>query len=261
MIFPFLIELALSRFSFQITIWAWAVIMVVLVGPFLPFVKPRIPVSGSQGPRPQQMSFKFLRSRAFLIFQLGNVLQSLGYFAPSLYLPTYARVVVGESGLGTTAPVTFMNAGMVIGFVLIGFLIDRWHVTNVILLATIGTTFGVFLVWGLSISLPALCVFALLYGLFAGSASATWPGIVQVVRQVDEAPTGVVLGLLAAGRGVGSIACGPLSEMIIQGKWPWTGKSSANGYGTSFGLLIVFTGVTAAFGTLGFGARRLGLIS
>lgn len=260
MTFPFLVEFALSRFSFQITMWAWTVIMVIFIGPFLPFVKPRIPVSGSNAPRPQQMSFKFLRSRSFLIFQLGNVLQSLGYFAPALYLPTYARVVVGESGFGTTAPVTSMNVGMVIGFLLIGTLVDRWHVTNVILLATIGTTFGVFVVWGLSVSLPPLCIFALLYGAFAGSAAVTYPGIVQVVRQGDDAPAGVVLGFLAAGRGVGSIACGPLSEALIRGKWSWTGKASAMGYGTSFGILIVFTGVTAACGTLGFGARRLGLI-
>lgn len=81
------------------------------------------------------------------------------------------------------------------------------------------------------------------------------------MRQEDDVPTRVVLGLLAAGRGVGSIACGPLSQALIQGNWPWVGKSSTLGYGTSFGGLIVFRGVTAAFGTLGFGARRLGFMS
>lgn len=261
MAYPFLMKFALSRFSFKVTIWAWAAAMIVLVSPFLHFLKPRVPVSGSHAPRPQQINFKFLRSRAFLIFQLANILQSLGYFAPSLYLPTYARVVAGQSGLGTTAPVIIMDAGMVIGFVLTGLLIDRWHVANVILLATIGTTFGVFVVWGLSVSLVPLCVFALLYGIFAASASATWPGIVHAMRETEDAPTGVVLGLLAAGRGIGSIACGPLSEALLRTKWPWTGKGYAMGYGTGFGAVIVFTGVMAMFGTLGFGARRFGLIN
>lgn len=261
-VFPFLIKFGLSNFSFRTTIRAWAVIMVLLVGPFLPFVKPRVPVAGTHAPRPQQISFKFLRSKVFLIFQIGNLLQSLGYFAPSLYLPTYARMVVGESGIGTTAPVTSMNAGMVIGFLLIGLLIDRWHVANVLFLAAVGTAFGVFVVWGLSISLPPLCIFALLYGVFAGSSSATWPGIVKAVRQADEAaPTGIVMGILAAGRGIGSIACGPISQALIQENWPWTGKSAAMGYGTNFGVLIIFTGVTAIFGALGFGARRLGVIN
>ncbi|KAJ5179220.1 hypothetical protein N7492_002430 [Penicillium capsulatum] len=123
--FPFLIKWGLSRFSYVAVIRAWAVIMVMFVGPFLPFVKPRIQASGPSGPRPQRISFKFLRSRSFAIFQIINLLQSLGYFAPSLYLPTYARLVLGESGIGTTAPVTTMNAGVVIGMVLIGLLIDR----------------------------------------------------------------------------------------------------------------------------------------
>lgn len=207
------------------------------------------------------MSLRFLWSRPFLIFQLGSLLQSLGYFAPSLYLPTYSRLVIGERGFGTTAPLTFMNAGMVIGLILIGHFIDRWHAANVILLETVSTVLVVFIVWGLSVSLPPLCVFASLYGVFAGSASATWAGIVQAVQDVDqEAPAGFVLGLLTAVRGLGSIACGPISEALINSEWPWTGKSSAMGYGTSFGGLILFTGVTASFGSLGFAARKLGLL-
>ncbi|OGM48623.1 hypothetical protein ABOM_001953 [Aspergillus bombycis] len=260
-VFPIVVNLSLSRLSFKVTMWAWAVIMVLLVSPFLPFVKPRIRVSAIQVRRPHRISFRFIRSRPFLIFQLGSLLQSLGYFAPSLYLPTYSRLVVGESSFGTTTPLIFMNAGMVIGFILIGYCIDKWHVANVILFATLGTVLGVFVIWGLSVSLPPLCVFSVLYGIFAGSASATWPGIVQAVKETDQAaPAGFVLGLLTAGRGVGSIACGPISELLINEKWPWTGKPSAMGYGTSFGGLIVYTGVTASFGVLGFGARKLGLL-
>ena len=69
------------------------------------------------------------------------------------------------------------------------------------------------------------------------------------------------MGILAAGRGIGSIACGPISAALVQEKWPWTGQTAARGYGTSFGALIIFTGVTAVFGALGFGARRLGVIN
>lgn len=260
MIFPFIFTSVLARFSFRITMWAWAVSMILLVCPFLPFVKPRIRV-GVAAPRPQQMSFRFLLSWPFLIFQLGSILQSLGYFAPSLYLPTYSRLVLGESGFGITGPLTVMNAGMVIGFVLIGHFIDRWHVANVILLSTLSTVVGVLVIWGLSVSPGPLYVFALLYGIFAGSASATWPGIVKAVKDTDpEAPAGLVLGLFTAGRGVGSIVCGPISEILMSAKWPWAGKSSAMGYGTNFGVLIVFTAITACFGAVGFGARKLGLL-
>ncbi|KAJ5350010.1 hypothetical protein N7541_007737 [Penicillium brevicompactum] len=260
-IFPFLIRWALSRFSFKVTMWAWCVGMILLVCPFLPFVKPRIRVGAAQAPRPQQLSFKFLRSRPFIIFQLGSFLQSLGYFAPSLYLPTYSRVVANGSSFGSTAPLTSLNAGTIIGFILIGHFIDRWRVENVIFISTICTLLGVFVIWGLSISLPPLCVFALLYGVFAGSSSATWPGIVLAVRKADDtAPVGLVLGLFTASPGVGSIACGPISSALIDSKWPWAGNPSGMGYGTIFGGLIVFTGVTASFGTLGFAAKRSGFL-
>lgn len=240
---------------------AVAVAMALMVCPFLPFVKPRVRVSVAQAARPRQISMRFLRSRTFIIFQLGSLLQGLGYSAPSLYLPTYSRKVVGEPGFGTTIPLTLMNAGMVVGFVLIGHFIDRWHVANVLFVATISTVLVVFVIWGLSVSLPPLCVFATLYGIFAGSASATWPGIVEAVKKTDQAaPAGLMLGLLGAGRGVGSIVCGPISETLINANWPWTGKPSAMGYGTSFGGLIVFTGVTASFGALGFTARKLGIL-
>jgi MFS family permease len=154
-----------------------------------------------------------------------------------------------------------MNAGMVVGFVLVGHFIDRWHVANVILLATICTVFGVVVLWGISVSLPPLCLFAVLYGIFAGSASATWPGIVRMVKEKDQsAPVGLLLGLFTAVRGVGSIVCGPVSEALINSQWPWAGKSFATAYGTNFGGLILFTGVTASFGVVGFGARKIGLL-
>ncbi|KAB8199451.1 major facilitator superfamily domain-containing protein [Aspergillus parasiticus] len=261
MVFPFIIRWMLSRFSFKITMWAWSVCIILLVCPLLPFVKPRIQVGDAQIPRPQRLSFKFLRSRPFIVFQLGSLLQSVGYFAPSLYLPTYSRIVLRKSSFGITAPLTCLNGGTVIGFVMIGHLVDRWHTANVILVATVCTVVGVFLIWGLSVSLPPLCVFAVLYGIFAGSASATWPGIVREVKNSDDtAPVGLVLGLLTAGRGVGSIVCGPISAALINVKWPWTGVSGAMGYGTSFGGLIVFTGATACFGALSFIAQKFGYL-
>ncbi|KAJ5099999.1 hypothetical protein N7532_007000 [Penicillium argentinense] len=258
--FPLIAKYALSRFSFQVTMWAWAILMFILTGPFLPFVKRRLPLSTPSSSGSQQIAPSFLSSRTFIILQFGNILQSLGYFIPSIYLATYARSVVGEIGFGTTAPIVSMNAGMTLGFIVIGLLIDRCHVVNVLFTSAIGAALSVFMVWGISISLPPLCVFAMLYGTFAGSGPAAWPGIVQLLRNRDQAiPAGFVLSLLAAGRGVGSIACGPISEALMKGGWTLTGRSKL-GYGTEFGILIVFTGMTATFGALGFGARKLGII-
>jgi hypothetical protein len=71
----------------------------------------------------------------------------------------------------------------------------------------------------------------------------------------------LVLVLLAAGRGIGSIACGSLSEALLRAKWPWIRKTSAMGYATGFEVVIVFSGMMAMFGTLGLGTRGFGLIN
>lgn len=138
-------------------------------------------------------------------------------------------------------------------------MIDHFHVTTVIIISTVGATLSVFLLWGLSASLPLLCIFSLAYGLFAGGFTSTYTGIIQEVKKVDSrAELGLVFGLLAAGRGMGSVVSGPLSEALLRDK-PWTGAAFA-GYGTGYGGLIVFTGVSAMLSGVSWIARMFGWI-
>lgn len=244
----------LNKFSFPTMLRIWAVALAVLTGPLLYFVKPRIPYS--QTHRVPRISLGFMKDRTFLILQLGNVLQGLGFFIPSVYLPTYARSI-GVENAAVTATVALLNTANIFGCIFIGIIIDRFHVTTAILISTIGATFSVFVLWGLSASIPLLCVFSIVYGFFAGSFSSTYAGVVREVRKDHiGADPGMVIGLLGAGRGIGSIVCGPLSEALLKGH-TWEGKP-ALGYGTGYGLLIVFTGITAMLGGISFGARRIG---
>ena len=140
-----------------------------------------------------------------------------------------------------------------------GALTDRLHVTTVILMSTIGATLSVFLLWGLSASLPILCIFSVMYGLSAGGFSSTWTGATQEIRKRDDnAELGMVFGLLAAGRGIGSVVSGPLSEALLSGE-PWRGEAKL-GYGTGYGPLIVFTGISAIFGGFSWVGRRAGWV-
>lgn len=76
-----------------------------------------------------------------------------------------------------------------------------------------------------------LIVFAATYGVFAGGFSAIWSGMMREVqrdmleeetRERREAAgprkTGMALlmGAFAAGRGVGSVLCGPVSEVLLR---------------------------------------------
>ena len=249
-------ELALEKFGFRTVLRAWAVVLFVLTAPLLYFVKPRLPLSPSILRR--RLDLKFLKSATFNVLQTGNIIQGLGFFIPSIYLPTYARML-GGSSLTSTLTVVLFNIASVFGCLIMGAIVDRFHVTTCILLSTIGSTIGVFALWGLSTSLPLLYIFCIVYGLFAGSFSSTWPGIMrEVQKRVAHTDPGMVFAWLAAGRGIGNVVSGPLSEALLHGR-PWMGKA-ALGYGSGYGTVIVFTGITAMLGGVSIFGRRVGWI-
>ncbi|KAK2050658.1 major facilitator superfamily transporter [Colletotrichum somersetense] len=160
-------------------------------------------------------NLSFMLCRPFALYQVANVVEALGFFLPGIYLPSYAHA---------------------------------------------GATAGTFLAWGFSSNLGVLYVFCVVYGLFAGAYTSAWPGIMKVVVEHErERERGVdpsmVFGMLAAGRGVGNVISGPLSEALIKGA-PWKGEVGF-GYGSGYGTLIVFTGVTALMGGASFVWKRV----
>jgi MFS family permease len=187
---------------------------------------------------------------------MGLIMESLGYFIPSIYLPTFARSIGLSPSMGTLL-VALVNAASVPSTIILGMLIDRFHVTTVILLSTVGAVISVFLFWGCSDTLPLLIVFSILYGLSAGGFVSTNAGVIKAVKSLDENnDVGMLIGLLSAGRGIGAVVSGPLSEALLTLK-PWQGDVGL-GYGTGYGGLIVFTGITAALGGASFLGRSLG---
>ena len=74
----------------------------------------------------------------------------------------------------------------------------------------------------------------------------------------DNAELGMVFGLLAAGRGIGSVVSGPLSEALLSDQ-PWS-RQARLGYETEYGPLIVFTGISAMFGGFSWVGRRAGWV-
>jgi MFS family permease len=251
---PYLMSWVLERWSFRTALRMWAIVLVLLVLPFLQFTRPRVPVTAaSSTPRPR-FNFSFLKSRLFIIYSLGNMIEGLGYFLPSIWLPTYARSI-GSSNTIATATLALLNASAVLGCIILGLVIDRTHITTAILLSTIGALLSVFVFWGLASSTGMLLAFAITYGFFAGSFSTTWSGIIrEVMASKPDTHPSLVFGFLAMGRGIGSICSGPVSDALVH----MTSSSgrSKGGYLSDYNMLIIMTGVTAAIGGLSWGARR-----
>jgi len=236
---------------------AVAVAMVLLMAPLLAFVKPRLPIAAASAQR--RIDVSFLRSPLFWVLQTFNVVQGTGYFLPSSYLPIYAQSLGYSSRLGSLTLV-LVNLAAMFGCILVGALVDRMEVTKVLLGISVAAAVSILAVWGVSTSLGVLCVFALLYGFSAGAYSTAWTGMIKDVKtRGATADANVIFGFLAAGRGLGATISGPLSEALIAGSAALRDEAKF-GYGSEYGTLVIFSGVTALVGGGSWAVRRLGLI-
>ncbi len=129
-------------------------------------------------------------------------------------------------------------------------------VFSVTYMSALGSALPVFLLWGLTSKgeIAMLSLFSIIYGFFAGGYSATWGGVIKEMEQEaqdnDEAiDTGVVYGLMNGGRGIGYLIGGFAGVELL--KAGAVREVSKWGYGSQYGSIILFTGVSAAFGGWG----------
>ncbi|KAH7014342.1 major facilitator superfamily domain-containing protein [Microdochium trichocladiopsis] len=274
-VLPLLLETLLAQFGFQTALRAWACALFVLGVPISVYVKPRIPVpAATQVRNPLRNVRQSLLSRRFLLYQVANVVQATGYFLPAVYLPTYARSMFGASTLLAALTVLLVNVAATVGSVAMGWMSDKVPATTCLVVSGAGAAVATLVLWGLTSSLAGLYAFCVVYGLFAGCYTSIWPGIMRELasrssgRQDEEGaedaggpqytdPT-LIFGWLCVGRGAGNVISGPLSDVLISGQ-PWAG-GVVGGYGSGYGALIVYTGVSAVLGGSAYVWKRLGLL-
>jgi MFS family permease len=166
-VLPVLLEWLLSTKGHQTTLRIFACLVFGMTAPLAYFVKPRLPVAQATKARP--FSLRFVVERPFVMYQACNVLEAVGFFLPGIYLPSYARSVLSAGPWPSVVAMMLVNVASVFGCVAMGSLIDRLEVTQCFLVSTVGATLGTFLLWGMSVNLPVLYLFCVVYGLFAGS--------------------------------------------------------------------------------------------
>lgn len=239
-VFPLLIETLLNTVGFRTTMRIWAGVLFACSAPLTFLVKPRLPYSANTHVKPFNM--RYVTSKSFVLHQVANIIQATGYFLPGIYLPGYARTVFGAS--------TFLSALTLI----------LLRVTTCTIISAMGAATSALLIWGFAASLPVLYVFCIFYGLFAGSWTSIWPGIMKEVSEsggnegqgyVDPV---MVYGHLCIGRGIGNVISGPLSGALVMGM-PWRGQAVA-GYGSGYGILILYTGLTGLLSGINFLLNR-----
>lgn len=257
---PFMFRGLLDRYGFKITSIIFAAIT---AGTSIPaiFLVATHPSSLSVGPyRSRKLPWQFLRHRTFYVYSVAIIMQSSGYGIPQTYLNTYAHDVAHVSQTSATLLLTLFNIPGIASSTMFGWLSDnkrfRLSTETVTSISAVSTALSVFLFWGLSYqgSMALLVLFSVTFGFFAGGYSATWGGMLNEMEhdaaQRNEAiDTGMIYGLLNGARGIGYVSGGLVGVPLLK-----IGASSSLvgfGYGTNYGPLIIFTGLSTICGAWG----------
>jgi MFS family permease len=258
-VIPFVMDWILRNYGFRTALRSWAVIFVVLTTPALFFMKPRLPVRHHVNTGPQRIELGYLKSRTFWILQGANIIQGLGYFLPSVFLSSFAQAV-GFSAVDGTLAIALLSAAQIFGALGVGMLCDKCHVTTAMFVCSVGSVISVFVFWTFATLHPMLFVFAIFYGITAGSYSCTWSGVARALREngYPGAEGGMLISFCSCGKGIGAVISGPLSEALLEiDHW----KSRAPyAFGSGYGAVLITTGVTAFIGGSAWYAKRLKLI-
>ncbi|KAK5709427.1 hypothetical protein LTR17_019778 [Elasticomyces elasticus] len=231
---PFGVEWLLHRYGYPTTLRVIAIGLFVLTGPLIPLLQGRLPEFESS--TSARTDFAFLKTPLFWIYSLSNLLMGMGYFFPSLYLPSYAT----SNGMTSTNGVVLlatMSISQVVGQLSFGYLSDRNVPINVLITSSTAIAcIAVYTSWGLAHTFNVLLVFSLLYGFFGAGYTATWA---RMGTAISSEPTAAftAFGLLNFGKGVGNILAGPIGGALL------TSSVDVGGYGAKrYEGVVLFAG-------------------
>ena len=258
--FPFLMHSLLDRYGFRTTMRIWAAVAAG-ISILAIFLIPTHPSSlSSVTHRTPRIPWHFLRHQTFYIYSVAIILQSSGYGIPQTYLNQYAHEITLLSQTSATLLLTLFNIPGIVSSSFFGYLSDNKHftlsTTTVTAISAVSSALSAFLFWGLTSkgSMALLVLFSITFGFFAGGYSATWGGVINELEreaaQSNEAiDTGMLYGLLNGARGIGYVSGGLAGVPLL--KAGSTISVGGFGYGTSYGPLIIFTGLSTVFGGWG----------
>ncbi|KAK0232825.1 MFS general substrate transporter [Armillaria fumosa] len=253
-VMPIVIKTLLYKYGFRTTMLAIGTAFTVFALPALPYIKSRVPPSQIVHHRP--INTQFLKFKPFWIFLIANLIQGLGTFLPTLYLPTFATDLglINAASAGTWA-LSLMNGTSAPGSIFLGYLSDRFDLRISIFLSALGSSFAVLCIWGFTTQLATLLVFAAVYGFLAPSWSALWTKFASTVGGDDPHLSSMLMCIFIAGRGVGNALAAPISSGLLH-PWALTGKSEYPYALKGYGPLILFTGITLLSSMIGVVYRQ-----
>ena len=231
---PFCIEKLLGRYGYPTTLRAIAIGLCVLTGPLIPLLKGRIRETETSAPG--RTDWSFLKTPLFWIYSASNIPMGLGYFFPSLYIPSYAT----SNGLTSTQGallLALMSISQVLGQLSFGYLSDRKLPLNILTVSsTLIAGVAAYTSWGLAHTFKIMVVFSLIYGFFGAGYTALWG---RMGMAISSEPTAAftAFGLLNFQKGVGNVLSGPIGGAMLRS------AVNVHRYGTKkYEVVVLFTG-------------------
>lgn len=260
---PFLLRVLLDHYGFRTTLRIWGALVLGTSIPAIYLIPTHISSLSSPSQRSRKIPWEFLHHRTFWIYSIAIITQSSGYGIPQTYLNTYAHEVTLLSQTSATLLLTLFNIPGVLSSSFFGYLSDNKRIplsaTTCTSISALASALSAFLFWGFSSpnhnSMLLLILFSLTFGFFAGGYSATWGGILkemegEAASRNEAIDTGMLYGLLNGARGIGYVSGGLAGVPLLKAGGS-TGSMGSFGYGTSYGPLIIFTGLASVCGGWG----------
>lgn len=250
LLIPLAMSSLLTSYGFRTALRVYAVVTIILSGPGLFFITPRLPPpiskSRAQEPHSTLADLKpILKNPHFSIFAMAIFTQGLAFFLPNIFLPSYSTALALPPSSGSLL-LSLTSLFQVAGQITLGWASDKTspYVTSSV--ATSISALSVLFLWGPAKGMRRLAPFAMLWGFFSASYSVLFMAGFCGYLTKDDGMQMVVCGVFSAERGVANILEGPI------GSWLLGGDVRVEEYGLGRWKGVVwFTGICMVLSSLG----------
>lgn len=255
---PFIMRALISAYKFRMTLRIWTAIMGVTSIVSILLIPTHPSKMSLRTARARKIPWDFLKHKAVYFYCIAIIFQSSGYGIPQTYLSTYARDITQLSEISGTVMLAVFNASGIVASSFFGWLSDNkvfpLSVQVVSSIPPFASAMCTFLFWGLTTegSVALLVLYSITFGFFSSGYSATWGGMLKELERDssernEAVDSGMVYGILNGVRGIGYASGGFASIALLKAG---TVHSAGHfGYGTTYGPLIIFTGLSSVLGS------------
>ncbi|OAV98995.1 hypothetical protein PTTG_02456 [Puccinia triticina 1-1 BBBD Race 1] len=201
-------QLILEKHPTHITLRYYAVMWLALMLMLLPFLNGRLPRSSKT--KSDSINMEYLKLPLFWFLIAVNCVQSLAFYTPVIYMPSFATSM-GRSG---ALPLEFYSAASIPSQIIGGMASDFMDCSWILFISCMTSSISVFFMWGFCKDFAMFCGFCTIYGLFAPCYTSLWHRFSMIIAPKNPRSASIINFFLAS-RGLANIITGPLSGQLL----------------------------------------------